>query len=121
MSWWSSSAGEISRAKACRNSQEEKLALLTALPDGFLIQRGLRLCREARVDTADQAGLRNGPAHPEDNAVFNGFEAGGIEGIIPTAAHPTRTSRTICRLSVGRGGRRRNAAARRGLNMLRIQ
>ena len=78
--------------KLAETLREEKLALLDVpLPDGFLIQQGLRLCREARVDTADQAGLRNGPAHPEDNAVFNGFEAGGIEGIIPTAAHPTRT------------------------------
>lgn len=78
--------------KLAETLREEKLALLDVPhADGFLIQRDLRLCREACVGTADPAGLRNGPAHPEDNAIFKGFEAGGIEGIIPTAAHPTRT------------------------------
>ena len=30
-------------------------------------------------------------AHAEEQAIFNGFEAGGIEGIIPSSPHPTIT------------------------------
>ncbi len=30
-------------------------------------------------------------AHAEDHAIFNGFEAGGIAGIIPSSPHPAMT------------------------------
>ena len=47
--------------------------------------RGAVLDLPAVVSAAEKA------AHAEDDAIFNGFKAGGIEGIIPTAAHPALT------------------------------
>jgi uncharacterized linocin/CFP29 family protein len=47
--------------------------------------RGAVLGLAAVVSAAEKT------AHAEDNAIFNGFKAGGIEGIIPTAAHPALT------------------------------
>lgn len=44
--------------------------------------RGAVLELPAVVSAAEKA------AHAEDDAIFNGFGAGGIEGIIPTAQHP---------------------------------
>jgi uncharacterized linocin/CFP29 family protein len=47
--------------------------------------RGAVLDLPAVVSAAEKT------AHAEDNAIFNGFKAGGIEGIIATAAHPALT------------------------------
>lgn len=44
--------------------------------------RGAVLDLPAVVSAAEKT------AHAEDNAIFNGFKAGGIEGIIPTTLHP---------------------------------
>ena len=44
--------------------------------------RGAVLDLPAVVSAAEKT------AHAEDNAIFNGFKAGGIEGIIPTTSHP---------------------------------
>jgi uncharacterized linocin/CFP29 family protein len=44
--------------------------------------------RGAVLDLAAVVSAAEKTAHAEDNAIFNGFEAGGIEGIIPTASHP---------------------------------
>jgi len=52
------------------------------------------------LDTASRGAVLDLPAvisaaektaHAEDSAIFNGFKAGGIEGIIPTAVHPALT------------------------------
>ena len=52
------------------------------------------------LDTASRGAVLDLPAvvraakkiaHAEDNAIFNGFKGGGIEGIIPTAVHPALT------------------------------
>ena len=69
--------------------------------------------RGAVLDLAAVVSAAEKTAHAEDNAIFNGFKAGGIEGIIPTSLasgnyHPGR----LRGLSVDRGGRRRDAAAR---------
>ncbi|MCM2255738.1 MAG: bacteriocin family protein [Vicinamibacteria bacterium] len=45
--------------------------------------RGAILDLPAVVTAAEKA------AHAEDNAIFNGFKPGAIEGIIPTSAHPS--------------------------------
>jgi uncharacterized linocin/CFP29 family protein len=47
--------------------------------------RGAVLDLPAVVSAAEKA------AHAEDTAIFNGFKAGGIEGIIPSSAHPAIT------------------------------
>jgi len=47
--------------------------------------RGAVLDLPAVVSVAEKA------AHAEDTAVFNGFKAGGIEGIIPSSPHPAIT------------------------------
>jgi len=47
--------------------------------------RGAVLDLPAVVSAAEKT------AHAEDNAIFNGFTAGGIEGIIPTAVHSALT------------------------------
>ncbi len=47
--------------------------------------RGAVLDLPAVVAAAEQA------AHAEDTAIFNGFKAGGIEGIIPASPHPPIT------------------------------
>src|SRR5512146_878048 len=44
--------------------------------------RGAVLDLPAVVSAAEKT------AHAEDNAIFNGFKAGGIEGIIPSTSHP---------------------------------
>jgi uncharacterized linocin/CFP29 family protein len=44
--------------------------------------RGALLDLPAVVSAAEKA------AHAEDTAIFNGFKAGGIEGIIPSSPHP---------------------------------
>lgn len=44
--------------------------------------RGAVLDLPAVVSAAEKA------AHAEDTAIFNGFKAGGIEGIIPSSPHP---------------------------------
>jgi uncharacterized linocin/CFP29 family protein len=45
--------------------------------------------RGAVPDLASVVSAAEKTAHAEDNAIFNGFKAGGIEGIIPTASHPS--------------------------------
>jgi uncharacterized linocin/CFP29 family protein len=47
--------------------------------------RGAVLDLPAVVSAAEKA------AHAEDTAIFNGFKAGGIEGIIPSSPHPAIT------------------------------
>jgi uncharacterized linocin/CFP29 family protein len=47
--------------------------------------------RGAVLDIPAVVSAAEKTAHAEDNAIFNGFKAGGIEGIIPTAAHPALT------------------------------
>ena len=47
--------------------------------------RGAVLELPAVVSAAEQT------AHAEDSAIFNGFKAGGSEGIIPSALHPAAT------------------------------
>jgi uncharacterized linocin/CFP29 family protein len=47
--------------------------------------RGAVLDLPAVVSAAEKA------AHAEDSAIFNGFKAGGIEGIIPSSPHPAIT------------------------------
>jgi uncharacterized linocin/CFP29 family protein len=47
--------------------------------------RGAVLDLPTVVSAAEQA------AHAEDTAIFNGFSAGGIEGIIPSSPHPAIT------------------------------
>jgi len=47
--------------------------------------------RGAVLDLAAVVSAAEKTAHAEDNAIFNGFKAGGIEGIIPTASHPAIT------------------------------
>lgn len=47
--------------------------------------RGALLDLPAVVSAAEKA------AHAEDTAIFNGFKAGGIEGIIPSSPHPAIT------------------------------
>ena len=47
--------------------------------------RGAVLDLPAVVSAAEKA------AHAEDTAIFNGFKAGGIEGIIPCSPHPAIT------------------------------
>ena len=49
------------------------------------VSRGALLDLPAVVSAAEKA------AHAEDTAVFNGFKAGGIEGIIPSSPHPAIT------------------------------
>ena len=44
--------------------------------------------RGAVLDLAAVVTAAEKTAHAEDGAIFNGFKAGGIEGIIPTASHP---------------------------------
>ena len=41
--------------------------------------------RGAVLDLAAVVSAAEKTAHAEDNAIFNGFKAGGIDGIIPTA------------------------------------
>jgi uncharacterized linocin/CFP29 family protein len=40
------------------------------------------------VDLAAVVSAAEKTAHAEDNAIFNGFKSGGIEGIIPTSPYP---------------------------------
>ena len=47
--------------------------------------------RGAVLDLAAVVSAAEKTAHAEDNAIFNGFKAGGIEGIIPTASYPAMT------------------------------
>ena len=47
--------------------------------------------RGAVLDLAAVVSAAEKTAHAEDNAIFNGFKAGGIDGIIPTASHPAMT------------------------------
>lgn len=47
--------------------------------------RGAVLDLPSVVSAAEQA------AHAEDNAIFNGFKAGGIEGVIPSSPHAAIT------------------------------
>jgi uncharacterized linocin/CFP29 family protein len=47
--------------------------------------------RGAVLDLAAVVSAAEKTAHAEDNAIFNGFKAGGIEGIIPTASQPAIT------------------------------
>jgi uncharacterized linocin/CFP29 family protein len=44
--------------------------------------------RGAVVDLAAVVSAAEKTAHAEDNAIFNGFKSGGIEGIIPTSPYP---------------------------------
>jgi uncharacterized linocin/CFP29 family protein len=44
--------------------------------------------RGAVVDLAAVVSAAEKTAHAEENAIFNGFKSGGIEGIIPSSAHP---------------------------------
>jgi len=45
--------------------------------------------RGAVLDLPAVVGAAEKAAHAEDTAIFNGFQAGGIEGIIPSSPHPT--------------------------------
>ncbi len=47
--------------------------------------------RGAVLDLPTVVGAAEQAAHAEDTAIFNGFKAGGIEGIIPTSPHPPIT------------------------------
>ena len=47
--------------------------------------------RGAVLDLAAVVSAAEKTAHAEDAAIFNGFKAGGIEGIIPTSPHPPIT------------------------------
>jgi uncharacterized linocin/CFP29 family protein len=47
--------------------------------------------RGAVLDLAAVVSAAERTAHAEDNAIFNGFKAGGIDGIIPTAPYPAMT------------------------------
>jgi len=49
------------------------------------VSRGALLDLPAVVSAAEKA------AHAEDTAIFNGFKAGGIEGIIPSSPYPAIT------------------------------
>ncbi len=61
---------------------EVRVAFELSIMDLDNASRGAVLDLPAVVSAAEKT------AHAEDNAIFNGFKAGGIEGIIPTAAHP---------------------------------
>ena len=47
--------------------------------------------RGAVLDLPAVASAAEKAAHAEDTAIFNGFKAGGIEGIIPSSPHPAIT------------------------------
>ena len=47
--------------------------------------------RGAVLDLPTVVSAAEKAAHAEDTAVFNGFKAGGIEGIIPSSPHPAIT------------------------------
>ena len=47
--------------------------------------------RGAVLDLAAVVSAAEKTAHAEDTAIFNGFKAGGIEGIIPSSPHPAIT------------------------------
>ena len=47
--------------------------------------------RGAVLDLPTVVSAAEKAAHAEDTAIFNGFKAGGIEGIIPCSPHPAIT------------------------------
>ena len=44
--------------------------------------------RGAALDLPSVVSAAEKAAHAEDSAIFNGFKAGGIDGIIPSSSHP---------------------------------
>jgi uncharacterized linocin/CFP29 family protein len=47
--------------------------------------------RGAVLNLTEVVSAAEKTAHAEDNVIFNGFKAGGMEGILPTASHPAIT------------------------------
>ena len=61
------------------------------MPFELLIMELDNASRGAALDLAAVVSAAEKTAHAEDTAIFNGFKAGGIEGIIPSSPHSAVT------------------------------